>query len=61
MSRLVVLCGKMVVDLDRVNVVVGTTVHFVDGSCVGIGEKPAEELMWLLSKKREEHGKDGEA
>lgn len=58
-NRFVVLCGKVVVDLERVISVVGCTVTFKDGVRVDIGEKPAKELVALLSN-REERGKDAE-
>ncbi len=56
--RLVVLCEKTVVDLDRVVAVVGNVVTFMPNmERIPIPKDAAEELLGLL--KREQEERDG--
>ncbi len=53
--RLVVLCGKTVVDLDRVVAVVGNVVTFMPNmERIPIPKDAAEELLGLLKREQEE-------
>lgn len=53
--RLVVLCEKTVVDLDRVVAVVGNVVTFMPNmERIPIPKDAAEELLGLLKREQEE-------
>jgi hypothetical protein len=59
--RLVVLCGKTVVDLDRVVAVVGNVVTFMPNmERIPIPKDAAEELLGLLKREQEERDGAGE-
>lgn len=59
--RLVVLCEKTVVDLDRVVAVVGNVVTFMPNmERIPIPKDAAEELLGLLKREQEERDGAGE-
>lgn len=63
--RLVVLCGKTVVDLDRVVAVVGNVVTFMPNmEKISIPQDAAGELLGMLKREQEgrtvAHGQDAD-